>query len=313
MTKRSLEINLPAAADIFSTQEDRDAERNGAIVEVPIEAISPFPDHPYRVVDDDAMVELVESIRESGIIEPLLLMEEEEGGYTLVSGHRRKRAAELLGLDAVPAYVRNFSEEEAIIAMVDANLQRPTILPSEKALAIKMKMDALKRKAGRPKGNGAPVAHDLRGRKSIDVIAEQLGESRDQIRRYARIALLIPELLKLVDEGRMKMRPAVEISYLTPEEQKRAYDVMSAEACTPSHEQARVMRRMSEEGSVTDSALIDLMQRPKPNQVEMFRFPASRLAGLVPEGATREDIEERLIKGLELLCRLEQAKAAKDV
>lgn len=312
MPKRELNIDLPAAKDIFSSQEDRDAERNGAIRQIELNLIDPFPRHPYRVQDDQAMAELVASIEESGIIEPLLLNTGEDGRYTLISGHRRKHAAEILGMEAVPAYVKTLSEDEAIIAMVDANLQRPTILPSEKALAVKMKLDALKRKAGRPKANGAPEEHQYRGVKSVDVIAEQLGESREQIRRYARIADLVPELLSLLDEGKMKMRPAVELSYLSQEEQKRAYDVMAAEACTPSHAQARIMRQMAEDDALTDVALIDLMQRPKPNQVEMFKLPMARLRGLVPDGATRGDIEERLIKALELLSRYEQAKAAKE-
>lgn len=312
MPKRKLSIDLPAAKDIFSSQEDRDAERNGAVKQIELSLIEPFPNHPYRVQDDQAMAELVASIDESGIIEPLVLNSREDGRYTLISGHRRKRAAEILGMEAVPAYVKALTEDEAVIAMVDANLQRPTILPSEKALAVKMKLDAMKRKAGRPKANGAPEEHHYRGVKSVNVIAEQLGESREQIRRYVRVADLVPELLRLLDEGKMKMRPAVELSYLSHEEQKRAYNVMAAEACTPSHAQARIMRQMAEDDSLTDVALIDLMQRPKPNQVEMFKLPMARLHGLVPEGATRNDIEERLVKGLELLSRYEQAKAAKE-
>ena len=311
MTRRDLKFDLPAASDLFSTQESRDAERFGAIIEVATDLIDPFPGHPYKVRDDEAMADLVTSIEESGIIEPLLLKAKDDDRYTLISGHRRMHAAQLIGLAKVPACVKQFSDDEAIIAMVDANLQRPKILTSEKALAVKRKMDALKRKAGRPKKNGAPEEHHFRGVKSVDILAEQLGESREQVRRYARVARLIPDLLRLLDDGRMKMRPAVELSYLTEDEQKRVFDVMAAEACTPSHEQARLLRKMSEDGTLTDAELEELMQQPKPNQVEMFRFPAARLSGLVPQGATRDEIEERVIQGLKLLRRYEDTRAAR--
>lgn len=308
---RRPEIKLPSAADIFSTQEERDAERNGAVVEIATSLMDAFPDHPYGIRDDEAMAELVASIEGHGVDTPLLLRPADGGRYTIISGHRRKHAAELIGLDSLPAIVRDMTDDEAIIAMADANLQRPEILPSEKARSYKMKLDAMRRKAGRPAENGAPEEHHLRGVKSIDVLAEQSGESREQIRRYVRIADLIPALLGLMDEGKMKMRPAVELSYLSAEEQEKVYEAMRAEQCTPSHEQAKRIRKMHKDDAITDVALIDLMRESKPNQAEVIRLRKDRIDRLVPEGSSKEDIESRIIKGLELLLRLEQSKAAK--
>lgn len=309
MAKRP-EIKLPSAADIFSTQEERDAETNGAIREVEIALMDPFPDHPYGVRDDEAMVELVSSISQVGVLDPLLLRPTDDGRYVIVSGHRRKHAAKTLGIEALPAYIREMSDDEAIIAMTDANLQRPEILPSEKARAYKMKLEAMKRKAGRPTENGAPVEHLLRGVKSIDVLAEQVGESREQIRRYVRIAGLIPGLLKLMDEGRMKMRPAVELSYLSKDDQEKVLECIRSEACTPSHDQARRIRKLSDSDGFTDSSVAAIMQESKPNQVEVVRINRSRISKLIPADATNNEIEQRIIRALETLLRFEQAKAA---
>lgn len=309
MAKRP-EIKLPSAADIFSTQEERDAEANGVIREVGIALMDPFPDHPYGIRDDEAMVELVSSISQVGVLDPLLLRPTDDGRYVIVSGHRRKHAAEVLGIEALPAYIREMTDDEAIIAMTDANLQRPEILPSEKARAYKMKLEAIKRKAGRPTENGAPVEHLLRGVKSIDVLAEQVGESREQIRRYVRIADLIPGLLKLMDEGRMKMRPAVELSYLSQGDQEKVLECIGSEACTPSHDQARRIRKLSDSDGLTDSSVAAIMQESKPNQVEVVRINKSRISKLVPADATNYEIEQRIIRALETLLRFEQAKAA---
>lgn len=309
MAKRP-EIKLPSAADIFSTQEERDAEANGAIREIEISLMDSFPDHPYGIRDDEAMVELVSSISQVGIIDPLLLRPIGGGRFVIVSGHRRKHAAETLGIETLPAYIREMSDDEAIIAMTDANLQRPEILPSEKARAYKMKLEAMKRKAGRPTENGALVEHLLRGVKSIDVLADQVGESREQIRRYVRIADLIPGLLKLMDEGRMKMRPAVELSYLSQDDQEKVLECIGSEACTPSHDQARRIRKLSDSDGLTDSSVAAIMQESKPNQVEVVRISKSRISKLIPADATNYEIEQRIIRALETLLRFEQAKAA---
>lgn len=309
MAKRP-EIKLPSAADIFSTQEERDAEANGAIREVEIALMDPFPEHPYGIRDDEAMVELVYSISQVGVLDPVLLRPMDDGRYVIVSGHRRKHAAEALGIEALPAYIREMSDDEAVIAMTDANLQRPEILPSEKARAYKMKLEAMKRKAGRPTENGAPVEHLLRGVKSIDALSEQVGESREQIRRYVRIADLIPGLLKLMDEGRMKMRPAVELSYLSQEDQAKVLECIESEACTPSHDQARRIRKLHDSDGLTDSSIATIMQENKPNQVEVVRITKSRISKLIPADATNNEIEQRIIRALEALLRLEQAKAA---
>lgn len=313
MARKTLGIVLPAAADIFSTQEERDQRELGsaAATEVAIDRMVPFPDHPYSVRDDDAMVELISSISQVGILNPLLLRPIEGDRYMVVSGHRRKRAAEVLGMDTLPAIVRDMTDDEAIIAMADANLQRPEILPSEKARAYKMKLEAMKRKAGRPAENGAPEEHLLRGVKSIDALAEQTGESREQIRRYVRVAGLIPDLLELMDEGRMKMRPAVELSYLSGREQELVFDAMSAEACTPSHDQAKRIRKMAETGELDEDAVVRLMRESKPNQEEALKIRMSLLSDLMPKGLAKKDAIARVLKALELLNQLERAKAAK--
>lgn len=310
MAKRP-EIKLPSASDIFSTQEERDAETNGAIHEIRIALMDPFPNHPYGIRDDEAMVELISSISQVGVIDPVLLRPIDNGRYMIVSGHRRKHAAETLGIDAIPSYVRDMTDDEAIIAMTDANLQRPEILPSEKARAYKMKLEAMKRKAGRPSENGAPVEHLLRGVKSIDALAEQVGESREQIRRYVRVADLIAGLLDLMDSGSMKMRPAVELSYLAKADQEKVLALIESEACTPSHDQARRMRKLSESGELTDVAISSIMQESKPNQAEVVRINKDRIADLLPMGATNNEIEQRIIRALEALLRLEKAKADK--
>lgn len=311
MGRKAFDISLPAAADIFSTQAERDAESSGSVREIDIALMDPFPEHPYAVRDDEAMVELVSSISQVGVLNPLLLMPAKEGRYVIVSGHRRKHAAETLGLSKLPAYIRELTDDEAIIAMADANLQRPIILPSEKARAYKMKLGAMKRKAGRPSDNGAPAEHLLRGIKSIDILAEQAGESREQIRRYIRIADLVPELLELMDSGRMKMRPAVELSYLTEDEQREVCELIGSEACTPSHAQARRMRALSESGNLTGSIMASIMRESKPNQAEVVRISRDRIAGLLPPGATNSEIETRIIRALETLLRIEKAKAAR--
>lgn len=315
MAAKKLGITLPSATfDLFSNQQQRDAEKNGVIQEIEVAQLQPFPNHPYGVRDDAAMAELVSSISEQGIMEPLLAMPAKGDVYIVVSGHRRLHAAKLLGIDHVPARIKELSEEDAIIAMTDANLHRPEILPSEKAKAYAMRMDALSRKPGRkPQSkNGAPVEHHfLQGAKSIDVLAEQVGESHEQVRRYLRVAKLIPPLLALMDAGEMKMRPAVELSYLDEGQQKAVAEAIETEVCTPSHDQAKRIRAMAKTGGFSEDALLEIMQESKPNQAETVKIRLTDIARFIPRGASKDETVARIIKALQLLTQAEQTKAAK--
>lgn len=315
MAAKKLGITLPSSTyDLFSNQQQRDAERIGADQNIDVAQLRPFPNHPYSVRDDAAMTELVSSISEQGILEPLLVMPADEDTYIVVSGHRRLHAAKLLTIDSVPARIKDMTEDEAIIAMTDANLHRPQVLPSEKAKAYAMRLDALSRKAGRKPivENGAPSEHhSLQGVKSIDALAEQVGESREQIRRYVRVSKLIPCLLDLMDDGRMKMRPAVELSYLDDEQQRMLASAIEMEVCTPTHDQAKRIRTMAEEGILSAEALSLIMQESKPNQVETVKIRFSDIAELIPEGASKAEVTARIVKALQLLTQAEQMKAAK--
>ena len=243
---REIKLPLPAADDLFSTQEERDEAKREFIADIPLTEISDFPDHPYKVKQDESMLELAASIREKGVVNPALVRPKPEGGYEMVAGHRRKFASELAGKVVMPCIVRNLTDDEATIIMVDSNLQREKVLPSEKAFAYKMKLDAMKRQGQRTDLTCEPLAHKLRGMKSRDVLAEQVGESKDQIRRYIRLTELITPILDMVDEGKIAMRPAVELSYLPKEQQQTLFDTMELEDCTPSHAQAIKMRKFAE-------------------------------------------------------------------
>lgn len=232
---REIKLPLPAAADLFSTQEERDEAKREFIADIPLEEISDFPDHPYKVKQDESMLELAASIREKGVVNPALVRPKPEGGYEMVAGHRRKFASELAGKTVMPCIVRNLTDDEATIIMVDSNLQREKVLPSEKAFAYKMKLDAMKRQAGRPSKNSATVLPNYGGKSSRQLLAEEVGESHEQIRKYIRLTELIKPILDMVDEGKIAMRPAVELSYLPKEQQQVLFDTMEQEDCTPSH------------------------------------------------------------------------------
>ena len=232
---REIKLPLPAAADLFSTQEERDEAKREFIADISLEEISDFPDHPYKVKQDESMLELAASIREKGVVNPALVRPKPEGGYEMVAGHRRKFASELAGKTVMPCIVRNLTDDEATIIMVDSNLQREKVLPSEKAFAYKMKLDAMKRQAGRPSKNSATVLPNYGGKSSRQLLAEEVGESHEQIRKYIRLTELIKPILDMVDEGKIAMRPAVELSYLPKEQQQVLFDTMEQEDCTPSH------------------------------------------------------------------------------
>ena len=251
MPKRKTDFDLPTLDDLFSTQEERDEAKLDKIRDIPLELIDDFPDHPFHVRDDEDMQQLVDSIKSRGVLTPAVLREKEDGRYELVSGHRRKRACELAGLSTLRSEIKDLSRDEAIIYMVESNFQRSSILPSEKAFSYKMRLEAIKRQAGRPKAeNGVPVGHDSLVGKSREIIAAQSTDSNTQIQRYIRLTHLIPELLDLVDEGSIKMRPAVELSYLDYDYQKDVLEEIEVTQSTPSHAQTIRMRKMQDEGTL---------------------------------------------------------------
>lgn len=305
---REINMNLPSVDDLFTTQEERDQKNQEYIKEISIYEITDFPNHPFKVKMDDKMLETIESVRDHGVLVPALVREKPTGGYEMISGHRRKMASELAGKETMPCIVRNLSDDQAVIVMVDSNLQREEILPSEKAFAYKMKLEAMKRQAGRPRKNSVPVAQEFRGKTSREILGEQVGESQDQIRRYIRLTELIPEILEMVDDKKISMRPAVELSYLQKEEQAILYDTMESEACTPSHAQAIKIRKFSAEGRLNEDVLLSIMSEEKPNQVEQWKIPKNRLKKYFPLKTTQQKMEETIIKALELYRKREKSR-----
>ena len=313
MAGRKSDFTLPKFDDIFSTQEMRDDEKLAKIRDIPIDLIDDSPDHPYKVRDDEDMMQLVESIKERGVITPATVRQKEDGRYELISGHRRKRASELAGFETLRCEVVELDRDDATILMVESNLQRSVILPSEKAYAYKMRLDAMKRKAGRPsKENVSPLATNLpQGRSDVE-LAEQVGESKDQIRRYIRLTNLVPELLEFVDEGRMKMRPAVELSYLNEDCQRDLVDEIDLNDCTPSHDQTIRMRKMFEEGKLTPEAIQAIMSEQKPNQQERIVLSGDRVRKFIPKSIPLNKTEEYVCKALEHYASFLRKRAERD-
>lgn len=305
---REINMNLPSADDLFTTQEERDQKNQEYVKNISVYDISDFPNHPFKVKMDAKMVETIESVREHGVLVPALVREKSTGGYEMISGHRRKMASELAGLENIPCIVRNLSDDEAVIVMVDSNLQREEILPSEKAFAYKMKLEAMKRQGKRTDLTSEPMARKLKGKESAEILGEQVGESKDTIRRYIRLTELIPEILEMVDNKKIAMRPAVELSYLPKEEQEILYDTMESEDCTPSHAQAIKIRKFSEEGRLNEDVLLSIMSEEKPNQVEQWKIPKNRLKKYFPSGTSQQKMEETIIKALELYRKREKSR-----
>lgn len=307
MAKNSV-ADLLSVDSLFTTQAERDEARRETVRDIPLEEISDFPNHPFKVRMDQAMEEMADSVRQYGVLVPALVRPKRSGGYEMVAGHRRRKASELAGKETLSCIVRELTDDEAIIVMVDSNLQREQLLPSEKAFAYKMKLDAMKRQGKRTDLTCEPVAHKSERKKSRDILAEQVGESKDQIRRYIRLTNLIPGILDLVDNSvlkekdilQMAMRPAVELSYLTEAEQQSLLETMKSEDCTPSHEQAIKMRRFSEEGKLNPEVILSIMQEEKPNQVEQFKMPRARISKYFAPGTPAQKIEDTIIKALEL-------------
>ena len=314
----AIDLGLTGAYnDLFSTQAERDNAQRSYVIDLPTAEISDFPDHPFKVRMDEEMEQMVESVRERGVLSPVLVRPMPDGSYQMVSGHRRKFASELAELPTVPCIVRELTDDEAIIIMVDSNLQREQVLPSEKAFAYKMKLDAMKRQAGRPsKENGATVLPHFSGKKSRQILAEQSGESHEQIRKYIRLTNLVPELLDMVDNTvlkekgtlQMALRPAVELSYLPENEQNALLEVMESEDCTPSHAQAIKIRDFSEKGKLNPDVILSIMQEEKPNQVEQFKMPRNRIDKFFPAGTPAQKIEDTIVKALEMYRRRERGR-----
>lgn len=313
MAGRKSDFTLPKFDDIFSTQEMRDDEKLAKIRDIPLELIDDFPDHPYKVRDDEDMMQLAESIKERGVITPATVRQKEDGRYELISGHRRKRASELAGFETLRCEVVDLSRDESIILMVESNFQRSQILPSEKAFAYKMRSEAMKRTAGRPqKENSSPVGIDLRGKQSLDLMSEECGDSRNQIHRYIRLTNLVPELLEFVDEGKMKMRPAVELSYLDEDCQRDLVDEIDLNDCTPSHDQTIRMRKMFEEGKLTPEAIQAIMSEQKPNQREKIVLRGDRVRQLIPKSVPLNQTEDFVCKALEHYNNFLRKRAERD-
>ncbi len=305
---RENKIELTAYDDLFETDESRAEANLSKIREIPILEIDEFPDHPFKVLMDEDMEQLVDSVRRSGVMTPATVRQKEDGRYELISGHRRKKACELAGLETLKCEVKELTRDEAIIVMVESNLQRTTILPSEKAFAYKMRLEAMKRQAGRPpKDNSSPLGTHLR---SDAELAEKVGESRNQIQRYIRLTELVPEILQMVDERQIAFRPAVEISYLSEEQQYTLLEAMGYNDATPSLAQAIKMKKFMQEGKLTDGVIQSIMQEEKPNQKEKPTFKDERITKLIPKSIPRGQETDFVIKALEFYNRhLQRSKA----
>ena len=308
MAKNSAASLLTSVDSLFTTQEERDTATQPRVQEIPIEQIDDFPNHPFKVRMDDNMIEMAESVKQHGILVPAIVRPKENGHYEMVAGHRRKLACTLIAKLKLPCIVRELTDEEATVIMVDSNLQREQLLPSEKAFAYKMKLDAMRRQAGRPpKDNSVPLGHHFTEGKSREILAANSPDSNTQIQRYIRLTALIPEILDLVDNSVLKekdklqiaLRPAVELSYLTQQEQHDLYETMTTEDCTPSHVQAMKMRKFSEEGRLNMDVIFSIMQEEKPNQKEQFKIPKERISKYFAPGTPAQKIEDTIVKALE--------------
>ena len=300
MVKNSAAGLLTSLDDLFSTQEEREIAAQPRVEDIPIDQIDDFPNHPFKVRMDDNMVEMAESIAQHGVLVPAIIRPKEDGRYEMVAGHRRKAASEIVSKKALPCIVRNLSEEEAIIIMVDSNLQREQLLPSEKAFAYKMKLDAMKRQGQRTDLTSVPVAQKLTSREEL---GKAVGESQDQVRRYIRLTYLLPELLTMVDEGRIAFRPAVELSYLSETEQRNLLETISYEDATPSLAQAIKMKEFSQAGKLNADVILSIMCEKKPNQAEKISFRTDRLKQYLPKNITPKETEEYVLKALEYYHR----------
>ena len=294
--------------DLFSTDESRAEAQLEKVVTLNPADITDFPNHPFKVKQDEAMAEMVDSVRQYGVLVPALVRPKADGDYEMVAGHRRKCAAMLAGITEMPCIIRNLTDDEATIIMVDSNLQRETILPSEKAFAYKMKLEAMKRQGQRSDLTLAPLEPKLKGSRSNEELAASSPDSRSQIQRYIRLTELIPPVLDMVDGSKIAFRPAVELSYLSKEQQQSLYDTMECEDCTPSLAQAIKMKEFSRDGKLTEEVILSIMQEEKPNQREQFKMPKERISKYFAPGTPAQKIEDTIIKALELYRRRERQR-----
>ena len=300
MAKSNASGLLTSLDSLFTTQEQRDAAKRDVVLDLPLDQIGDFPNHPFKVRQDEAMMEMMESVQLHGVLVPGLVRQLADGSYQMVSGHRRKLASRLAGLNTLPCIVRDLTDDEAIIVMVDSNLQREKVLPSEKAFAYKMKLEAMRRQAGRPsKENGVPVGHHFQQGKSRELLAANSPDSNTQIQRYIRLTYLLPEILAMVDDSKIAFRPAVELSYLAEKEQRILYDAMGHADCTPSLAQAIKMKSFSREGKLSEAVIRSIMAEEKPNQKEQFRIPKERISKYFKPGTPARTMEDTIIKALD--------------
>ena len=319
---RKLEVPLPSAGEVFSdvlsSQEERDDALRERVMEIPLSEIDPFPNHPFLVKHDEAMQNMVESVKTFGIQTPAIVRQKEDGRYELISGHRRKMASELVGLSELPCIIRKLSDSEATIAMVDANLQRETILPSEKAKSYKLKLEALNMQGKRTDLTLSPVATKLKGTRTADLVGSKFGDSKDTVHRYVRLNELIPQILEMVDNSvirdkemlQVAMRPAVELSHIPVKEQKVILDEMLANDNTPSHDQAIKMRQSADAGTLDEVMIRSIMQETKPNQVEKIKIPMELINKYFEPNTPFQDIEDTIIRGLEMLRQRERSRSS---
>ena len=312
MAGRKSDFTLTKLDDLFSTQEQRDEEKLSKIRDIPLTEIDDFPDHPFKVRDDEDMAQLVESIKERGIITPATVRQKEDGRYELISGHRRKRACELAGFDTLRCEVVELNRDEATILMVESNYQRSQILPSEKAFAYKMRLEAMKRQGERTDLTCDPLGDKLVGTKSVMLLADKSDDSKTQIQRYIRLTKLVPELLEYVDDGRIKMRPAVELSYLDEDSQRDVVDEIDLTDATPSHDQTIRMRKFFEEGKLTTEAVQAIMSEEKPNQKEKIVLRGDRVRQLIPKNIPISQTEDFVCKALEHYNKFLRSRADRD-
>lgn len=308
MSAKPRDLGLTPLDDLFSTDESRAEAQLEKVVTLNPADISDFPNHPFKVKQDEAMAEMVDSVKQYGVLVPALVRPKADGGYEMVAGHRRKCAATLAGITEMPCIVRNLTDDEATIIMVDSNLQRETILPSEKAFAYKMKLEAMKRQGQRSDLTSAPLEPKLKGSRSNEELAASSPDSRSQIQRFIRLTELISPVLDMVDSGKIAFRPAVELSYLSKEQQQSLYDTMECEDCTPSLAQAIKMKEFSRDGKLTEEVILSIMQEEKPNQREQFKMPKERISKYFAPGTPAQKIEDTIIKALELYRRRERQR-----
>lgn len=305
MSAKPRDLGMTPLDDLFSTDESRAEAHLEKVVTLNPADISDFPNHPFKVKQDEAMAEMVDSVKQYGVLVPALVRPKADGGYEMVAGHRRKCAATLAGITEMPCIVRNLTDDEATIIMVDSNLQRETILPSEKAFAYKMKLEAMKRQGQRSDLTSTPLVSKSR---SNEELGQKNGDSREQVRRFIRLTELIPSVLDMVDSGKIAFRPAVELSYLSKEQQQSLYDTMECEDCTPSLAQAIKMKEFSRDGKLTEEVILSIMQEEKPNQREQFKMPKERISKYFAPGTPAQKIEDTIIKALELYRRRERQR-----